>query len=412
MTGDSGDIGAAHDAAGGVAMPENAPRTETATRDRRIGVHHSALERNVRHRTEAELRSGALRVVVCSSSLELGVDIGFVDRVVVLGGARGMTPTLQRVGRAGHRPGAVAHGRRARAGPRRHHRSGRDAALHPRRRHRRDRRARRAARRARAVARRPVRARSPHRDRRRARDRAARVPVPRPARGRPARVRRYLAGGGAGGEEAHVRRIGTDGDAVYGLGREASSAYFENVGTIPDESTMPVAGTGGRGIGRLDEGFAASMNVGDVFLLEGRSAAREGGRPARPARRAARGPPDRSAVELAPQGHPERARRRDRRAAHGRRRRRCAPAVRKPRSGTCARGMRSRGSRRRTSRATSRSRSRSATCPMRRTRRRDLPHGRTADRRVPHRRGPPHQRDARARRRRASAPSCCASARR
>jgi ATP-dependent Lhr-like helicase len=254
-----------------VAVPENAPRAETATRDRRIGVHHSALERNVRHRTEAELRSGALRVVVCSSSLELGVDIGFVDRVVVLGGARGMTPTLQRIGRAGHRPGAVATGvvlAQDRddiveaAATRRCIRDGvleeivvPDAPLDvvaqwlvglcaP------DRRVAIAD--ALAIARRAY----PYRDLREADLRACVA---------------YLSGGGAGGDEAHVRRIGTDGEAVYGLGREPSSAYFENVGTIPDESTIAVAGTGGTGIGRLDESFAAAMNVGDVFLLEGRT---------------------------------------------------------------------------------------------------------------------------------------------
>jgi ATP-dependent Lhr-like helicase len=83
---------------------------EKPARDRRIGVHHSALEKNVRHRVESQLRDGTLRTVVCSTSLELGVDIGFIDRVLILGGARGMTPTLQRVGRAGHRPGAVATG--------------------------------------------------------------------------------------------------------------------------------------------------------------------------------------------------------------------------------------------------------------------------------------------------------------
>ena len=81
----------------------------------------------------------------------------------------------------------------------------------------------------------------------------------------------YLSGGGVGPEEAHVRRVGTDGEAVYGLGREPSSAYFENVGTIPDESTIPVAGSGGQGIGRLDESFASSLREGDVFLLEGRT---------------------------------------------------------------------------------------------------------------------------------------------
>jgi ATP-dependent Lhr-like helicase len=254
-----------------IALPENAPRSETATRDRRIGVHHSALERNVRHRTEAELRSGKLRTVVCSTSLELGVDIGYIDRVIVLGGARGMTPTLQRVGRAGHRPDAVAAGvvlAQDRddiieaAATRRCIRAGileeivvPDAPLDvlaqwlvglcaP------DKRVTIAD--ALALARRAY----PYRD---VREDDLRACIA------------YLSGGGVGPEEAHVRRIGTDGEAVYGLGREPSSAYFENVGTIPDERTIPVAGAGGHGIGRLDESFAASMNVGDVFLLEGRT---------------------------------------------------------------------------------------------------------------------------------------------
>jgi ATP-dependent helicase Lhr and Lhr-like helicase len=256
---------------GGIAVPENAPRAETATRDRRIGVHHSALERNVRHRTEAELRSGKLRTVVCSSSLELGVDIGYVDRVILLGGARGMTPTLQRVGRAGHRPGAVATGvvlAQDRddiveaAATRRCIRDGvieeivvPDAPLDvlaqwvvglcaP------DKRV--AITDALALARRAY----PYRE---LREHDLRACIA------------YLSGGGVGPEEAHVRRLGTDGEAVYGLGREPSSAYFENVGTIPDESTIPVAGTGGQGIGRLDESFAASLREGDVFLLEGRA---------------------------------------------------------------------------------------------------------------------------------------------
>jgi len=254
-----------------IAVPENAPRTETARRDRRIGVHHSALERNVRHRTEAELRSGKLRTVVCSSSLELGVDIGYIDRVIVLGGARGMTPTLQRVGRAGHRPGAVATGvvlAQDRddvveaAATRRCIRDGvieeivvPDAPLDvlaqwvvgscaP------DKRVAIAD--ALALARRAY----PYRKLREDDLRACAA---------------YLSGGGVGPEEAHVRRIGSDGEAVYGLGREPSSAYFENVGTIPDESTIPVAASGGHGIGRLDESFAASLREGDVFLLEGRA---------------------------------------------------------------------------------------------------------------------------------------------
>jgi ATP-dependent Lhr-like helicase len=256
---------------GGIAVLEPAPRSETATRDRRIGVHHSALARNVRHRTEAELRAGKLRTVVCSTSLELGVDIGYIDRVIVLGGARGMTPTLQRVGRAGHRPGAVATGvvlAQDRddiveaAATRRCIRDGvieeivvPDAPLDvvaqwlvglcaP------DKRVAIAD--ALALARRAYPYRELGED-----DLRACVA--------------YLSGGGVGPEEAHVRRIGSDGEAAYGLGREPSSAYFENVGTIPDESTIPVAGAGGAGIGRLDESFAAALREGDVFLLEGRT---------------------------------------------------------------------------------------------------------------------------------------------
>ncbi|HTJ27238.1 MAG TPA: DEAD/DEAH box helicase [Candidatus Limnocylindria bacterium] len=253
------------------ALVQETMRDASAQRDRRIGVHHSALERNVRHRTEAELRAGTLRTVVCSSSLELGVDVGFVERVIVMGGARGMTPMLQRVGRAGHRPGAVAHGVVVAqdrddvveaAATRRCIRAGTleeiaipDAPLDvlaqwlvgecvPDRRVAIDdalARARRAY---------PYRALSEH-------DLRACIA--------------YLSGGGAGTQAAHARRIGTDGTAIYGLGRECSAAFYENVGTIPDERTVRVASAGGAGIGRLDESFAATLRPGDVFLLEGRT---------------------------------------------------------------------------------------------------------------------------------------------
>jgi ATP-dependent Lhr-like helicase len=65
-----------------LAAPDSIPRPRT---DARIGIHHSALERSTRHRTEAQLRAGLLHTVVCSSSLELGVDIGYVDRVCIVG---------------------------------------------------------------------------------------------------------------------------------------------------------------------------------------------------------------------------------------------------------------------------------------------------------------------------------------
>ncbi len=88
----------------------SARRTCRRKISRRSACITRALERSVRHRVEAALRAGDLRTVVCSSSLELGVDIGCIDRVLIVGGARGTTSSLQRVGRAGHRPGAIARG--------------------------------------------------------------------------------------------------------------------------------------------------------------------------------------------------------------------------------------------------------------------------------------------------------------
>jgi ATP-dependent Lhr-like helicase len=75
-----------------------------------IAVHHSALDAERRRKIESSLRSGQIRAVVTSTSLELGVDIGTVDLVVQIGLPGGVARCLQRVGRAGHRPGAGARG--------------------------------------------------------------------------------------------------------------------------------------------------------------------------------------------------------------------------------------------------------------------------------------------------------------
>ena len=84
------------------------------------------------------------------------------------------------------------------------------------------------------------------------------------------RCAQYLSGGGIGGDEAHVRRLGFDGEAIFGLGRDVCSAYFENVGTIPDEASVMVR-VHGANIGRVEEGFVNELKVGAVFVLQGRS---------------------------------------------------------------------------------------------------------------------------------------------
>ncbi|TAM61784.1 hypothetical protein EPN52_02150, partial [bacterium] len=237
---------------------------------RRIGVHHSAIERSLRHRVEEGLRSGELHAVVCSASLELGIDVGFVERVCIVGGARGVAATLQRVGRSGHMPGAVARGvvvaqdrddvieaaatRRLIADgvveeidvpdcpldvlaqwlvgcvvPDRA--LGVDAALN--------------------IARRAL-------------------PYAALSEADLREVLAYLAGGGAGGERAHVSRVAFDGTVVRGPGREAATAYYDNAGTIPDTVMVTVVSKEGEAIGRVEEDFAHRLQPGDAFLLSGR----------------------------------------------------------------------------------------------------------------------------------------------
>jgi len=70
-----------------------------------IALHHGSLDRGVREWVEAGLKSGALRAVVCTSSLDLGVDFLPVERVLQIGSTKGVARLLQRAGRSGHAPG-------------------------------------------------------------------------------------------------------------------------------------------------------------------------------------------------------------------------------------------------------------------------------------------------------------------
>ena len=72
--------------------------------------HHGSLARELRFDVERRLRSGELRVVVATASLELGIDIGTVDLVVQLGSPRAIAVALQRIGRSGHWVGAKPKG--------------------------------------------------------------------------------------------------------------------------------------------------------------------------------------------------------------------------------------------------------------------------------------------------------------
>ena len=74
-----------------------------------IGIHHGSIDRKVRMEVEDRLRAGHIKAVVCTSSLDLGVDFSPVEQVIQIGGPKGIARLLQRAGRCGHQPGAISN---------------------------------------------------------------------------------------------------------------------------------------------------------------------------------------------------------------------------------------------------------------------------------------------------------------
>ena len=73
-----------------------------------IALHHGSLAREVREWVENGLKKGELKAVICTASLDLGVDFLPVERVLQIGSAKGIARLLQRAGRSGHAPGRVS----------------------------------------------------------------------------------------------------------------------------------------------------------------------------------------------------------------------------------------------------------------------------------------------------------------
>ena len=73
-----------------------------------VALHHGSLDREVREWVEMGLKKGELKAVICTASLDLGVDFLPVERVLQVGSAKGIARLLQRAGRSGHAPGRVS----------------------------------------------------------------------------------------------------------------------------------------------------------------------------------------------------------------------------------------------------------------------------------------------------------------
>ncbi len=236
-----------------------------------IGAHHSSLSRGIRLEIEEKLKRGELRVVVSSTSLELGIDIGYIDLVVLLSSPKSVTRLLQRVGRAGHHIRQVSKGRvlvvdrddlvectvLAKAAMERRIDNVR-------------------------IPRNPLDVLAQHLvgmslEKKWRVDEAYRV------------IRRsysfhtlswsdymdvlyYLAGGYADYLE-HMRvysKIWLDEEeGVFGRKRKARMIYYLNIGTIPDESKTHVFTVDGKYVGDLEEGFVEYLAPGDLFVLGG-----------------------------------------------------------------------------------------------------------------------------------------------
>jgi ATP-dependent Lhr-like helicase len=237
-----------------------------------IEAHHSSLSRDVRLDIENKLKNGLLKAVVSSTSLELGIDIGYIDVVVLLSSPRSVTRLLQRVGRAGHHIREVSKGRIVVVD--------RDDLMEC------------AVLAKLALERKIDRIRIPKNpldvlaqhivglslERKWGVEEALRLVKRSYSFHKLTKedfmsVLKYLAG--ELGDFYEYQRVYSkiwfdEEEGVFGRKKTSRMIYYQNIGVIPDESKAHVFTTDGKYVGDLEEGFVEYLAPGDLFVLGGR----------------------------------------------------------------------------------------------------------------------------------------------
>ncbi len=236
-----------------------------------VEAHHSSLSRSVRLEVEEKLKNGELKVVVSSTSLELGIDIGYIDLVVLLSSPKSVSRLLQRIGRAGHHIRALSKGRiivvdrddlvectvLAKAAMDRFIDKVRIPCC-------------------------PLDVLAQHLvgmsiEKKWKIDEAYKIikrsyPYHNLSYNDYIKVLRYLAGKHELESEGVYSKLWLDEEeGVFGRKRSARMIYQLNTGTIPDEADIKVLTTKGKYVGNVEEEFAEILMPGDIFVLGGRT---------------------------------------------------------------------------------------------------------------------------------------------
>jgi len=237
-----------------------------------IEAHHSSLSRDLRLEVEEKLKKGELKAVVSSTSLELGIDIGYIDLVVLLSSPKSVSRLLQRIGRAGHHIKEVSKGRVIVVD--------RDdlvecTVLVKEAYHRHIDRVK--------IPKNPLDVLAQHLvgmsiEKRWKVEEAYRV-VKRSYNFHELpfekfiTVLKYLSGKLVDLEFANIyAKIWYDEDEqMFGRRRGSRMIYYLNTGTIPDEAKIRVFLENGRYVGDLEESFVEILTPGDIFVLGGRT---------------------------------------------------------------------------------------------------------------------------------------------